>query len=101
MKLIPQFTLRWLLAITAACAVAFSVVALALRGYTWAGGVSIGLLALVVLATVYAGMFSLVWAASAVMAVLSTERPPRSPFRPSPFAPARADGEPPPPTILE
>lgn len=59
--LIPQFSIRWLLGVTALCAVAFSIVALAVRGQQWAIGVSAALLALVVLALVHAGLFCLVW----------------------------------------
>lgn len=59
--LIPQYSIRWLLAVTAGCAVVFSVLGLAARGDRWAMGVSIGVGSLVVLMGVYAMMFGVVW----------------------------------------
>ena len=39
--LIPQFSIRWLLLVTAVCAGVFSIFGLAVRGSHWAAGVSI------------------------------------------------------------
>lgn len=65
--LIPQFSIRWLFAITAACAGVFSIVALGVRGHRWALGVSLALASLVVLMVVYAALFCLVWAFASLM----------------------------------
>lgn len=59
--LIPQFSLRWLLGLTAVCAVVFSILGLAVRGSRWAGAVSVGIGSLVVLMVVYGLVFALVW----------------------------------------
>lgn len=64
--LIPQFSIRSMLLLTAGCAVVFSVVGLALRGHYWAAGVSIGVLSLVAAFVVYALFFALVWGAALV-----------------------------------
>ena len=58
--LIPQFSIRWLLAVTAVCAGIFSIFGLALRGSSWAAGVSIGIVSAVVLLLVYALTFAVV-----------------------------------------
>jgi hypothetical protein len=65
--LIPQFSLRWLLALTTVCAVAFSIFGLALRGSPWAQGVSIAIVALAVVLLVHAFLFTLLWAFSVVV----------------------------------
>ncbi len=59
--LIPQFSIRWLLAITALCAGVFSIVALGVRGQRWALGVSAAIAALVILMLVYVVLFGVVW----------------------------------------
>lgn len=61
--LIPQFTIRWLLVVTAVCAALFSVVGLGFRGRVWAAAFGVGLGSLAVLMLVYAGVFALVWLA--------------------------------------
>jgi hypothetical protein len=68
--LIPQFSIRWLLALMTVCAVVFSIVGLAARGHAWAAGVSVGIGALVVLAFVYGSLFAVVWTFSVVTAPL-------------------------------
>ena len=81
--LVPQFSLRWLLAVTTVCGVVFSIVALGLRGHTWAAGVSIGILSLVVLALVYALVFAIAWLFSLVTSLVGRgpSRAGRSPFK--------------------
>lgn len=64
--LIPQFSLRWLLAVMTACAVVFSIFGLAVRGSHWAAGVSIAIVSLAVVMLIYAVVFGLVWAFSVV-----------------------------------
>ncbi|MCX7425423.1 MAG: hypothetical protein NTW96_07340 [Planctomycetia bacterium] len=94
--LIPQYSIRWLLAVTACCAVLFSIMGLAVRGSQWAMAVSIGAGALVLMMTVYAMLFGLVWAFS-----LIGHREPAagSPFAASP--PADDRDHPSEPVILE
>jgi hypothetical protein len=85
--LIPQYTIRWLMAVTAGCAVVFSVMGLAVRGSSWAMAVSIGVGALALMMAVYAMLFGLVWAFSLV-----GNRRPRDPAAGSPFAPETVSG---------
>jgi hypothetical protein len=66
--LIPQYTIRWMLGLMTVCAVVFSIFAAAMRGNQAAIGVSVAILALVVLLLVHAGMFGLVWLFSVVTA---------------------------------
>jgi hypothetical protein len=61
MKLIPQFTIRWMLAITAVVAGLFSIVGLAARDHLWAVGVSLGLASVAVALGVYAAFFGILW----------------------------------------
>lgn len=93
MKLIPQYSVRRLLWIMTVAALAFSIVALALRGNPWAIGVAVGLLALVVLAGVYAGVFAVFWAAAEMLAAIQRQAPPggRSPFADGPSRADRAE----------
>ncbi len=65
--LIPQYSIRWLLALMVVCAVIFSVFGLAARGNPWAGGLSVGVLSLMVLLGAHAFCFWLAW----VFSVLS------------------------------
>jgi hypothetical protein len=85
--LIPQFSIRWLLAVTAVAAMIFSIVALGVRGQHWAVSVSIGLLALAILVGLYGLLFFLVWLFS--LAVGRQGRPGGA----SPFATAGAEAE--------
>lgn len=59
--LVPQFSLRWLFAITALCAGVFSIVAFGVRGHRWAMGVTVAIVALVILMLVHAALFGIVW----------------------------------------
>lgn len=59
--LIPQYTIRWLLTLTAACAVVFSVFGLAVQGSQWAQGASVAIVALVVVLLIHAFLFVVVW----------------------------------------
>ncbi len=80
--LVPQFTIRWLLALTAVLAVVFSIVGLAVRGRGWAQGLSAGFVALVAGMVVYVALFALVWLAGEITARLRKQPPGGSPFRP-------------------
>jgi len=68
--LVPQFSIRWMLAVTALCAVAFSLVALAMRGHRWALAISVGVGSLGLMMAVYAAAFGLVW-----LYAVATDRP--------------------------
>lgn len=59
--LIPQFSIRWLLAVAALCAGVFSVVGLGVRGHGWAIAVSVAFAALAILMLVYGALFGLAW----------------------------------------
>jgi hypothetical protein len=65
--IIPRYSLRTILLITAFCAVIFLIVSQGIRGSPWAVGVSIGLLALVTAVLVQALGFFLVWLFSLVL----------------------------------
>ncbi|MBN2473307.1 MAG: hypothetical protein JXB62_01765 [Pirellulales bacterium] len=117
--LIPQFSIRWMLTVTAGCAVVFSVFGLAIRGSQWAAGVSLAVVSLAVLMLVQAGMFGVVWMWSVLTEPLQRRRvvSGRSPFlspsagsppgalsaaAPSPAAPSGDDPETPAtPIVLE
>jgi hypothetical protein len=73
-RLIPQFSIRWLFAVTAIVAMAFSVVGLAVRGSGWAVAVSFGMASLALLVLTYALMFAVVWLFSAVCGRFSIRR---------------------------
>ena len=98
-RLIPQFSIRWLFAVTTIVAVAFSIVGLAVRGSSWAAAVSFGMASLVILVLTYAVMFGAVWLFSVVSGrfLVRRSRAGHSPFglsatptseTASPFAPA-------------
>ena len=72
--LIPQFSLRWLLALTTVCAVVFSIVGLAVRGSQWAVAVSVGIGSAVVVIVIYGLVFALVWVFSVVMSAWGRRR---------------------------
>jgi hypothetical protein len=101
--LIPQFTIRWLLMLTAACAVVFSVFGLAVRGSGWAAGVSIAVVSVAVVLAVHASMFALVWAFSVATAGSRRGRASvrRSPFAQDQGAPRGEKDVPAAPTVLE
>ena len=98
-RLIPQFSIRWLFAVTTIVAVAFTVVGSAVRGSGWAVAVSFGMASLAILFLTYALVFGVVWLFSVASGrfVVRRRRPGRSPFgspagsaieTASPFAPA-------------
>jgi hypothetical protein len=64
--LIPQFSLRRMLGLTAAIAVVFLVMGWAIRGNAWAIGVSAAVVALTLAGLVYAAMFAVVWLISLI-----------------------------------
>jgi len=101
-RLIPQFSIRWLFAVTAIGAMTFSIVGLGVRGSGWALAVSFAVASLAILILTYALMFAAVWVFSVVFGRFLTRlsRAGHSPFVPntgsssqaeSPFA--RTDNE--------
>ena len=62
--LIPQFSLRWMLAVMAVLAVFFLIVSRAAQGSAWAVGVSAAVLMLGFVALVHGAMFFLIWLVS-------------------------------------
>ena len=62
--LIPQYSIRRLMGITAVCAVICLIFGLGARGSLWATGASLGLFALAVVMMVHAAFFGLVWLAA-------------------------------------
>jgi len=89
--LIPRFSIRFLLTLTALCAVFFFVVTLSLQGSQWATAVSVAITGLVLCMVVQAMTFGIAWAFTSCFGVF---RAPVSAT--SPFASAK-----PPPQIIE
>ncbi|MGO8748239.1 MAG: hypothetical protein ACLQNE_19865 [Thermoguttaceae bacterium] len=89
--LIPQYTIRWLMALTAVCAGIFSIVAMGIRGHTWAACLSVAMTAAVILALTYAGLFVLVWLFSLVAGIFGRRE--RSPFKPDAATPCPSGRE--------
>jgi hypothetical protein len=59
--IMPRFTIRTGLVGVTICALAFVVAGMAVRGETWAWGITIGLVSLLVTLAVHAAWYSLVW----------------------------------------
>jgi hypothetical protein len=66
--LIPQFSLRWVLGVTAACGVLSLVAAMALRGSAWAMALTIAAASLAATLLVHGAMFFMVWLFSLIFA---------------------------------
>ncbi len=86
--LIPQYTIRRLLAITAGCAVAFSLFGMAVQGKPWAIGISVGIGVVAIAFLAQAGAFAAVWLFSVLTSPVRNRRgrAGRSPFAAHPFA---------------
>jgi hypothetical protein len=93
--LIPQYTIRWMLAVTAVCAVIFSIAAAGVRGSQWAMGVSAGVLGLMAAFLVYGLVFCLLWAFSLLMGLFRSRMAGRgrTPFAGEPVDGDRKQGE--------
>jgi hypothetical protein len=59
--IVPRFTIRTALVGVTCCALVFVVVGMAVRGESWAWGITIGLVSLAVTMLVHAAWFGLVW----------------------------------------
>lgn len=62
--LIPQFSLRWILAVTAVCGFVSLIGAAAVRGAPWAAAVVVAIGAVGLILTVHALMFFMIWVLS-------------------------------------
>ena len=79
--LIPQFSLRWLLGLTALCAGISLVLSFAIQGRGWAIGAAAALSSVVVLAVLYVGAFLSAWLVSHMAGGLFGSQPEgQSPF---------------------
>ncbi len=94
--LIPQFSIRWLLGLTAVCAIISLIVARAIAGSGWAFGVTIALATTLVVLGVHLLFFAGIWLVGVVIAALTGSKTNRRP----PILNASAVTVPPPlPTI--
>jgi hypothetical protein len=59
--IVPRFTIRTAFAVVTGCAFLFLVAGMAYRGQTWAWGVTIGAVSLLISALVHAAWFGIVW----------------------------------------
>lgn len=82
--LIPQFSLRWVLAAMTVLAVVSLFLGQAARGQPWAVGVSAAVVMLAAVGVVHGLLFFVVWAFSVIF---SRRRKPRAPFAPASAAP--------------
>jgi hypothetical protein len=96
--LIPQFSLRWLLGVTALCAGVSLILSYAVAGETWAIGAAAAVGSIVGLAALYAAVFLGAWLLVQVAGGLVGSRPGQSPFATKTPAESPFGG---PPTIAE
>jgi hypothetical protein len=77
--ILPRYSLRVILVVTALCAVISLVVSQGLRGKPWAAAMSMGLLAVVATLVLGALAFGLIWAVTVLLAkVTSSDDPLRA-----------------------
>jgi uncharacterized membrane protein len=92
--LIPRFSIRWLLGLTAVCAAISLVLSFAARGAAWANGVWVGLVgSLVMLFALHVVAFGAAWLISQIFVGVRPEplREPSSqtPIAENPFGPPK------------
>ncbi len=78
--LIPRFSVRWMLLLTACCAVFAFVVSLAVAGHVWAIALSVTLASTALIFTLYALFFLVAWAGATWWGKVVGRRPAASPF---------------------
>ncbi len=78
--LLPQYSLRWLLLVTTACAVLFSVFGFAVQGNKAAIGISVAVLSLGLLLLIFGLLFLLLWIVSLFWGRVRRRRKGNSPF---------------------
>jgi hypothetical protein len=91
--LIPQFSIRWVLALTAVCAVFSLILAAAVHGSPWAIAISIAVASLAVTLAFHGAVFFGVWLFSLIVpdrrqTAAGTARSPFAHSTASPFAEA-------------
>lgn len=93
MKLLPQFSIRLMLGVTAVAAGLFSIVGLGIRGHGWAIGVTMGVASIVIMLGTGAVLFGILWVFSLASSGLAAHRITAPGSRPqgaaSPFAPVQ------------
>ena len=89
--LLPQYTIRWLLILTAVCGGFFLMVTSAIEGQIWAAAITIAAAGLLLTLILHALLFAAVWAISLPMERLRADEKASSPFA----------GDAPPPQIIE
>jgi hypothetical protein len=80
LMLIPRFTIRWLLALTAVCAVFFLILTFGVRGALWAAAMSIAVGSLIVAFACYAVVFAGGYLLASTFCLLRTKTQAASPF---------------------
>jgi hypothetical protein len=97
--LIPRFTLRWLLGLTAVCAAVSLILGAAVRGEIWAIGAAVGLASVAVVALLHIATFLATWLLSGLERALFKRNPGASPFATkvsaAPIESLRAESPPP------
>lgn len=78
--LIPQYSIRSLFIITAACGVVCLILSLAVAGHAWAISVSVAIGSLLLVLLLYAVFFLAVWLVAAVTARFRRKKVAISPF---------------------
>lgn len=78
--LLPQFTIRRMLALMAVCGVLFLVLSMAVAGHAWAIGISVAIGSVVVVFAVYAALFFGIWLLTLLPWGGGRLPPTRSPF---------------------
>ena len=78
--IIPRFTVRWLLALMAVCAVLAFIVSLAVTGRIWAVALSIAVAGLVLTFMGYAAAFCVAWGIAELWRFATGRRIAISPF---------------------
>ena len=74
MKMLPQYSIRLMLGITALAAVVFSVAGLAVRGHGWAIGITLGVVGCAVALVTYGVFFAILWGFSVVASPVMNRR---------------------------
>ena len=77
--LIPRFTVRRLLAITAVCGCLCLIFSLGLQGHIWAAAISMTIVGLLLILTLHVAFFTVAWLIS-LLVVRDSTRIARSPF---------------------
>lgn len=74
MKMLPQYSIRLMLGITALAAVVFSVAGLAVRGQGWAIGITLGVVGCAVALVTYGIFFAILWGFSLIASPVMNRR---------------------------